>query len=92
MAVTEFDPPERFVVGTVGPPGERQFFLQARSGIRVSTVSLEKQQVSILADRMLELLEPYRPHRYRVLRLMMGSGQRPPRRAPRSRRTDIRRR
>ena len=57
MAVTEFDPPERFVVGTVGPPGERQFFLQARSGTRVSSVSLEKQQVSILAERMVELLE-----------------------------------
>ena len=57
MAVTEFDPPERFVVGTVGPPGERQFFLQARSGARVSTVSLEKQQVSILAERMIELLD-----------------------------------
>ena len=42
--------------------------------------------------RMLELLEPYRPHRYRVLRLVLGSGQRPPRRAPRGRRTDIRRR
>ncbi len=57
MAVTEFDPPERFVVGTVGPPGERQFFLQARSGTRVSSVSLEKQQVSILAERMVELLD-----------------------------------
>lgn len=57
MAVTEFDPPERFVVGTVGPPGERQFFLQARRGSRVSSVSLEKQQVSILAERMVELLD-----------------------------------
>jgi 3-methyladenine DNA glycosylase/8-oxoguanine DNA glycosylase len=41
--------------------------------------------------RMLELLEPHRPHRYRVLRLIMGSGLRPPRRAPKARRTDIRR-
>lgn len=57
MAMTEFDPPERFVVGTVGPPGERQFFLQARSGSRVASVSVEKQQVSILAERMVELLD-----------------------------------
>ncbi|HET9187201.1 MAG TPA: DUF3090 family protein, partial [Acidothermaceae bacterium] len=27
-----FDPPERLVVGTVGQPGERTFFLQARGG------------------------------------------------------------
>src|ERR1044072_7036651 len=30
-----FDPPERFVAGTVGPPGQRTFFLQARSGARL---------------------------------------------------------
>ena len=28
-----FDPPERFVAGTVGEPGDRTFFLQARDGI-----------------------------------------------------------
>lgn len=57
MPVTEYDPPDRFVVGTVGPPGERQFFLQARGGARLSSVSLEKQQVSILAERMDALLQ-----------------------------------
>ena len=30
-----FDPPERFVAGTVGRPGDRTFFLQARDGPRV---------------------------------------------------------
>ena len=40
-----FDPPERFVAGTVGPPGQRTFFLQAREGVRVVSVALEKQQV-----------------------------------------------
>jgi 3-methyladenine DNA glycosylase/8-oxoguanine DNA glycosylase len=34
--------------------------------------------------RMLELLEPYRPHRYRVVRLAFAAGARPPRRAPRA--------
>ena len=34
-------------------------------------------------ERMLELLEPYRGHRARVLRLLLASGLAPPRRGPR---------
>ena len=52
-----FDPPERFVTGTVGPPGQRTFFLQARSGARIVSVSLEKQQVEALAERVDQLLD-----------------------------------
>jgi uncharacterized repeat protein (TIGR03847 family) len=52
-----FDPPERFVTGTVGPPGSRTFFLQARSGARLVSVALEKQQVAALAERVDELLD-----------------------------------
>ena len=52
-----FDPPERFVAGTVGAPGGRTFFLQARTGARVVSVSLEKQQVQALAERIDELLD-----------------------------------
>jgi uncharacterized repeat protein (TIGR03847 family) len=52
-----FDPPERFVAGTVGPPGQRTFFLQARSGARIVSVSLEKQQVQALSERIDELLD-----------------------------------
>jgi uncharacterized repeat protein (TIGR03847 family) len=52
-----FDQPERFVAGTVGQPGERQFFLQARDGARVVSVSLEKQQVHVLAERVDALLD-----------------------------------
>jgi len=55
--VHSFDPPERFVAGTVGPPGQRTFFLQARSGARVTSVALEKQQVAVLAERIDELLD-----------------------------------
>jgi len=51
-----FDPPERFVAGTVGEPGDRTFFLQARDGARVVSVVLEKVQVAVLADRLGELL------------------------------------
>ena len=55
--VHSFDPPERFVAGTVGPPGQRTFFLQARTGARVTSVALEKQQVAVLAERIDELLD-----------------------------------
>ncbi|CAN5359141.1 DUF3090 domain-containing protein [soil metagenome] len=52
-----FDPPERFVTGTVGEPGARTFFLQARTGSRVTSVALEKQQVAALSERIDELLD-----------------------------------
>ena len=55
--VHQFDPPERFVAGTVGEPGARTFFLQARAGSRVTSVALEKQQVAALAERIDELLD-----------------------------------
>ena len=47
-----FDPVDRFVAGTVGQPGERTFFIQARQGNRLISVSLEKAQVQALADRL----------------------------------------
>ena len=52
-----FDPPERFVVGTVGEPGQRTFFLQARAGTRLTSVALEKEQVAALAERVDEMLD-----------------------------------
>jgi uncharacterized repeat protein (TIGR03847 family) len=55
--VYAFEPPERFVAGTVGQPGERSFFLQASGGGRTVTVALEKVQVAVLAERLGELLE-----------------------------------
>ena len=51
-----FDPPERFVAGTVGQPGDRTFFLQARDGGRIVSIVLEKVQVAVLAERMDDLL------------------------------------
>jgi uncharacterized repeat protein (TIGR03847 family) len=55
--VHRYDPPERFVAGTVGPPGQRTFFLQARAGVRMTSVALEKQQVAVLAERVDGLLD-----------------------------------
>lgn len=52
-----YDPPERLVVGTVGQPGERTFFLQARSTGQLTSVVLEKVQVAALAERLDQLLD-----------------------------------
>ena len=52
-----FDTPDRFVAGTVGEPGNRTFFLQARDGGRIVSVALEKVQVAALAQRLDELLD-----------------------------------
>lgn len=52
-----FDQPRRFVVGTVGEPGERVFFLQAADDHRIISVALEKTQVLVLAERMEQLLD-----------------------------------
>jgi uncharacterized repeat protein (TIGR03847 family) len=52
-----FDRPRRFVTGTVGEPGDRTFYLQAADSARVVSVSLDKQQVVVLADRIEQLLD-----------------------------------
>ena len=57
MPVISYDPPERFVAGAVGRPGDRAFYLQARAGRRVTSVGLEKFQVTLLAERLEELLD-----------------------------------
>ncbi|MGH3659542.1 MAG: DUF3090 domain-containing protein [Micromonosporaceae bacterium] len=54
--VYDFEPPERFVAGTVGEPGDRTFFLQARGAGQLVSVGLEKMQVALLADKLEELL------------------------------------
>lgn len=59
MALIAFDPPDRFVTGTVGPPGQRQFFLQATGAGRTTTVAVEKAQVQVLADRVNDLLDSF---------------------------------
>jgi uncharacterized repeat protein (TIGR03847 family) len=51
------DDPERFVAGTVGEPGERAFYLQARKGGALISVGIEKAQVAALAARLEDLLD-----------------------------------
>lgn len=52
-----FDWPDRVVVGTIGNPGARTFYLQARDGARLVTVALEKEQSAALAEKIDEILD-----------------------------------
>ncbi len=73
----DLDEVDRLTAGTVGPPGERVFYLQAQRGSQLLTLKLEKTQVAalvrylgtLLADlpppevlpANLELVEPIEP-------------------------------
>ena len=48
--------PEHFTVGTVGPPGERVFYLQAGEARSLVTLKCEKTQVAALGDYLAGLL------------------------------------
>lgn len=52
----DLEPVERITTGAVGEPGERTFFIQARSGGRLVTIAVEKEQVELLASSILEIL------------------------------------
>jgi uncharacterized repeat protein (TIGR03847 family) len=52
----DFESPDFFTTGTVGSPGRRVFYLQARQGGRVVTLKLEKEQVGALAEYLAKLL------------------------------------
>jgi len=55
--VYTFDGPDRFVTGTVGEPGGRTFFLQAKKGGDLVSIVLEKTQVAVLAQQLDALLD-----------------------------------
>jgi uncharacterized repeat protein (TIGR03847 family) len=59
MAATVFgfDWPDRLVVGTVGEPGSRAFYLQVRDAGRIVSIGLEKQQAAVLAEKIDEILD-----------------------------------
>jgi uncharacterized repeat protein (TIGR03847 family) len=56
---------DAFTAGTVGRPGERTFFVQARAGGHVVTVKCEKQQVEALGTYLARMLDdlPVAPER-----------------------------
>lgn len=55
--VHDFDWPDRVVVGTVGAPGQRTFYLQARAGKQIVSIVLEKLQADQLAEKIDEILD-----------------------------------
>ncbi|HXF71776.1 MAG TPA: DUF3090 family protein [Actinomycetota bacterium] len=52
----ELGPVDRITTDAIGEPGNRTFFIQARSGPELVTVIVEKQQVQLLAQSILEIL------------------------------------
>jgi uncharacterized repeat protein (TIGR03847 family) len=58
--------PDAFTAGTVGPPGQRVFYLQARDSDTVVTLRCEKQQVAALAEYLDGLLDDLDPAPYGV--------------------------
>ena len=55
--VHEFSWPDRVVIGTIGAPGARTFYLQVRTGKQILSVALEKQQSALLAEGIDEILD-----------------------------------
>src|SRR4030095_11883158 len=52
----DFEAPDFFTTGTVGVPGRRTFYLQAREAGTVVTLKLEKEQIRALAEYLAKLL------------------------------------
>ena len=53
----DFSTPDLFTAGTIGPPGQRVFYLQAREGDALVTLKCEKEQVRVLGEYLGRLLE-----------------------------------
>ena len=65
-----FEEIRRFVIGTVGLPGEREFYLQVTTQDRSVSFALEKGQAIALVERLRELLRELRrrdPQRFQTL-------------------------
>jgi uncharacterized repeat protein (TIGR03847 family) len=51
-----FDQPDRFIVGTIGAPGEREFFFQIRQKNILVSLATEKSQATALAERITTII------------------------------------
>lgn len=51
-----FDQPERFIVGTIGAPGEREFYFQIRQKHILVSLATEKSQAMALAERITTII------------------------------------
>ncbi len=53
----DFATPDLFTAGTIGPPGQRVFYLQTREDETLVTLKCEKEQVRVLGEYLGRLLE-----------------------------------
>jgi uncharacterized repeat protein (TIGR03847 family) len=51
-----FDQPDRFIVGTIGAPGEREFYFQIRQKNILVSLATEKSQAAALAERITTII------------------------------------
>jgi hypothetical protein len=51
-----FDQPDRFIVGTIGAPGEREFYFQMRQKNILVSLATEKSQAMALAERITTII------------------------------------
>ena len=51
-----FDQPDRFIVGTIGAPGEREFYFQVRQKSILISLATEKSQATALAERITTII------------------------------------
>ena len=56
-SVHDFFWPDRVVVGAIGVPGARTFYLQVRARKQVVSIAMEKQQSALLAEKIDEILD-----------------------------------
>ena len=50
------DQPDRFIVGTIGAPGEREFYFQVRQKNILISLATEKSQATALAERITTII------------------------------------
>lgn len=53
----ELNPVSHLTIGTIGPPGQRTFYLQGSKGANLVSLIVEKQQAAMLASSLETLLE-----------------------------------
>ena len=63
--IRRLDPVESFIVGTIGRPGEREFYLQAKFQGAIHSFAIDKSQVIALADRIAMLIGELKAADYR---------------------------
>ncbi len=57
----DFEAPDHFTAGSIGPPGQRVFYLQGRESGSLVTLRIEKEQVRGLAEYLADLLAKLPP-------------------------------